>query len=84
MGDYMNNRIIVSLDADRAGQLWLVALDYIEYQNAAVRVSENEEVAEQLPEYYRFVSEVLCQRMKKWRNNCQSIIDLCQKCYWGC
>ena len=59
MGDYMNNRIIVSLDADRAGQLWLVALDYIEYQNAAVRVSENEEVAEQLPEYYRFVSEVL-------------------------
>ena len=55
----MNNKIIVSLDADRAGQLWLVALDYIEYQNVAVRMSEDEDVAERLPEYYRFVSEVL-------------------------
>lgn len=53
---------MVDLDADRAGHLWLIALNYVEYQNAAVRMIEDEDAEdamEQLPGYYRFVAEVL-------------------------
>ncbi len=58
----MSNREMVSLDADRAGQLWLVALNYIEYQNATARMIEDEDAEdamELLPGHYRFVAEVL-------------------------
>ncbi len=42
----MRNREMVDLDADRAGHLWLIALNYVEYQNGAARMIEEEDAEE--------------------------------------